>query len=288
MKLSDGDLLWERDLRGEPVAYVWILGDRVVTADAALERVHLFDRRDGSMIGQVLFQQPDPEHELVRLVHRDGLLFGPQSPGQSDRVVAFDLETGQAAWEFNLDKPLVQLFHPQDPYLGVALLGGDVLLVDAGTGELVIRRRVPGARAVDDGVLFDAIFLVRHIQTVGGKPLPRLVALDLATGDLIWHRDDLVGASGANRRLRLYGGHFPAVVEFSGDGMARRKPMGLVMIDARTGRNVGAAVKLIAADSRTQFSGDFHVFPGGVVIGTEEALVALATTPVDPKTAGKF
>jgi outer membrane protein assembly factor BamB len=281
MRLADGATRWERDLRGEPVAYVWMLSGRVITADAHLSRVHLFNREDGRLIRRVLFQQPDPRHNLVNLVRAEGVLYGPQRTTNSDSVVAVDLVTGEPVWRLTVNKPLVQLFRPQDGYLGIGLLGGDVWIVDTKTGEIILDRRVPGARGVTNGVLFDGILLVQHTQIVGGRSLPRLVALDVATGDLIWHRHDFAPVVGLNASLRLFGGHLPALIQYSGQGLSRRKAMGLAVIDARTGWNIGADVRLISADSRATFSGDFRIFPGGVAIGTDEAFVALGTQPVD-------
>ena len=43
---------------------------------------------------------------------------------------------------------LVQLFIPQEGYVGIGLLGGDVRIVKAESGEIVLDRRVVGTRAV--------------------------------------------------------------------------------------------------------------------------------------------
>ncbi len=64
MRISDGSSIWERDLRDESVASVWMNDKVVITANEWLQRVHIFDRRDGTLIKQVLFRQPNPKSPM--------------------------------------------------------------------------------------------------------------------------------------------------------------------------------------------------------------------------------
>ena len=107
-----------------------------------------------------------------------------------------------------------------------------------------------------------------------------LVAIDATTGERLWQRHDLAPAIGVNEQLHLLGGLVPALVELR-PRMTRRPPIGLAMIDARTGKDVGPVVQVVETNTRIEPTDDYCMRPGGIVVGTDEALFAFETLPVD-------
>ncbi len=283
LRLLDGRVVWERDLLGERVGHLWMPANRVITADPRLERVHLFDRVDGQLIKRVLFKQPDPRNLLVNLVPVGDVLCGPVSRSDSRGVAAVDLASGEIAWEMKVDKPIVQLFSPQDGYLGVGLLGGDVRIVEASTGEPVIERRVTGAQAVVRGTLTDGTLVVQQNTVETGVRAVAMTALDVATDAELWHRDDVIPLWRMDRALRVVGGRIPVLFrpgQRGGGGRGNR--LRLAMIDVRTGTVVGEEVFLQTANPQTRLNGDFELLPasGVAVVGTDKAIRALRTEVV--------
>lgn len=277
MRMLDGTTIWERDLRGERVQNVWMTEDRVLTADPVLERVHLFRRSNGDLIRRVLFEQPDPEARLVDVVRTKGSLCGPASTSDSDGLMAVDLGSGNTLWEVRLDKPLYALFKPQEGYLGVGLLGGDVRILDARTGDLIMERRVAGVHAVTDGVLFDGTFLVEYVTLSGSLRYHELTALDVATGRELWRREDVFPLGLPSDPLPVVGGRVPVALRPQGQGPRRRAPIRVTMLDLRTGSNVGEEMVLVRGRSPAILNGDLVILPdaGVVVIGLDKQIHAL-------------
>lgn len=277
MRMLDGSTIWERDLLGERVEFIWMIEDRVVTADALLERIHLFDRASGQLAKRVLFEQHDPENQLIRLIRTAGLLCGPTMIDGNEGVAALDVTDGEIAWRLNLDKPLIHLFKLQEGYLGVALLGGDLRIVDASTGEVVLAQRVAGAHTVVRGTLINGNLLVQHYPPAGGILASELTALDIATGTELWHRTGVNPLWRLGRPLRTVGGSVPVVIRHQRTRARMRTKVCLAMVDARTGSTVGAEVTLRLANQLHHFNGDFDMFviPGRVVVGTDNGIYVL-------------
>jgi len=276
LRLADGSVIWDRELRGERIGSIRLRDDYLVTTDHRLERVHLFDRAEGVLLRQVLFRQPSPHYGLVDLMHQGTLVVGPDCTTEANAVVALDLETGEPAWRLHLDKPLSQLFRPAEGYVGIALLGGDVRIVDAASGEVVIDRRVPGGGVVTAGRLIDGTLLVKHESVRGNERRPEITALDIATGDTLWHQGDLV-AGESDLGLPIIDGMLPVVVEYV-DADSRRD-VSLTLMDVRTGEAVGPAATLRHAGPRSEFNGDRRVAGGLVVIGTTSGVAAFGRQP---------
>lgn len=282
LRLADGATIWEHDLHDEGLAYIWIVDEVVLTSDEQLERIHLLDITDGRLLQRVLFQQPDPDEKLIRPAHTAGVLCGPLSTTSSDGLLAVDARTGKPLWESVLPKPLIQLFVPQDGYIGIGMLRGTVQIVDARTGEVILNRDVPAVRGVEDGVMLDGLLIVQHASAImsGRRRQPGLMAVDIATGELAWHRHDLAPVAGFNAMLHLYGHVIPAFVIDEGEGRAKYRSKSLVTIDARTGRNIGIAHKLVGANSRTQVLNDMRLFQDRIVVATDKQYQALGIAPL--------
>ena len=280
MRMIDGSTVWERDLRGEPVDAIWMSADRVMTADAARQRVHLFDRADGRLVKRVLFRQADPSQAIVRLVRTAGMIVGPEASGPSRGVVAVDDALGDVVWRVDLDKPPVQLFEPQEGYLGIGLGQGMVRIVDANSGETILERQVSGAHGVTGGVLFEGLLVVRADTMRGQKQSVQLAALDVATGEEVWRREDITSLPHPDEPLHIEDGVIPALVETiqpevaPGGVSASRTRWALVLIDVRTGRNLGSGADLTPTGGGNRFTGDVVLRHGTVVVGTQRTVNA--------------
>jgi len=293
MRLYDGSVLWERDLRGEPVDRIDVVGDRVVTQDRDRQRVHIFDVNDGRLVRQVLFRQPDLRSGVVSLpilMSDDGAvagsrLCGPDSDATAEQVVGIDVQTGEELWRLDLDKPLVQLFQPEAGYLGMGLVGGDVRVVDAGSGELLLDRRIASVHAVIDGHMHDGTFVVQAVDARRQRWEPVLVGMDIATDRELWRRDDLSAQGWSELAFRITNGVAPSLVEFSSSDAARNRQVGLALVGARTGENQGGVFDLTPTRSRNVYNGAFEAHRDAIVVGTGAGVEALPvigiTDPVE-------
>ena len=294
MRMLDGSTVWERDLRGEPVASLRMGDDCVITTDPSQQRVHVLNRADGRMIGQVLFGQPDPDARPVRLIWTGGMLCGPDSTGKSDAVLAVNIRDGTSAWRFEVTKPLAQLFEPQEGYLGVGLLGGDVLIIDVSTGEVVLEQQVATVAPVTDGLFIDGTLVVQTESHQGQRTIVDLTAFDVATGEEIWERKDLTPVLGSPPPLRAVDGALPVMVASRGSAVkpggiaVRTTSVALTTIDLQTGLNSGSAIDLPSTTSGTQMSDDMLIGPGTIIVGTSKSIQAFKTAPVPAEAESDF
>ena len=276
LRVWDGATVWERELGAESVTYVWMRGGFVVTADSLLERVQVVDRVDGSLVQQTLFRQPFPESHLVTPVFSDEVVVGPECTPKVDAVVAVDLSSGDPVWRMRLDKPLGCIFEPAEGHVGIGLLGGDVRVVRAGTGEIVLERRVPGAGVVIDGRLVAGTLIMKYVRAGGEERRRGLEAVDVATGEARWQREDLVPAEGVSEKLRVVEGRMPVVVRYADADEGLLEGMAVALIDVRTGESVGRPVPIPDPLFRIQFNGDRVIGPDGVVVGTTKGVFAFS------------
>jgi len=294
MRVADGSTIWERELRGESVSRIWLHENTVVFADNALKRVHILDRDSGRLIKQILLRQPDPEHERIDLVQAGGMLFGPDSGGPGDGVVAFDLQTGERRWRADLDKPVVSLFEPKFGYLSIGLLGGDLRIVNAATGETVLERSDANIRAVIGGLMWDGTLILRCAGASGSRQITELAAFDIATGAEVWRRRDVTVLMPGDAPLSIVGGVIPAVIEqrrtdVSPQGAAvAREGAALTLIDVRTGVDSGAVVDLAPAMQGATLNGDMRFWPNLLVIGTIKGIHAVRVETPKPATGRDF
>lgn len=271
MRLLDGSTLWERDLRNEPVDRIWMMGDRVVTADGARERVGIYERGTGKLVRRVLFSQPDPEQKPVALVLTGSVICGPGVEQGTDVVQAVDVETGEIAWSFPLDKPLAQIFKPQENYLGISTIGGRVYVLDAGDGSVLLEPIIAGGHAVLHAALLDGTLVVYH------RPTPNAVtrslsAIDIATGDELWTRSAVRLFANPGEPIETLGGHLPILFTLPGRGGRRLRSHYVALLDTRTGDEVGERAMASEQSVVNQFDGFLELLPAsgvGVVFATE-------------------
>ncbi|MFQ5592397.1 MAG: hypothetical protein ACE5HE_14650, partial [Phycisphaerae bacterium] len=186
-------------------------------------------------------------------------------------------------WHLTLDKPLVQLFKPDEGYIGVGLLGGDVRLLDATTGRTTFSSRVPGAHFVFDAVLAEGTLVVKYLGEQNTSAPPELAGLELESGAVLWKRSALAPAMGATP-LRMIGGTLPTVVRNEFPRGGPREASQVCFINVRTGENVGTSVVVPFTDAMARFNGDLVVYPGRVLVGTTHGAHAFSTEPLGPGT----
>jgi len=203
--------------------------------------------------------------------------------GGDPGIAAYDANTGRRAWQVGFVKPVVHLFHPGLSYVGVGLLGGDVTVLEAETGEIAFTHRVEGANEVTDGRVVDTNLIVQALGPNERRMMPELVSLDIATGDAIWRRSDLA-SSAAFEKMTSHGA-LPAIV-FLRHGRGRGQAVtGATMIDLRTGENLGDAANLATHTSNIhRFNGDFGLYDGALLVGFTDTVQAYTTEPVEPAT----
>ena len=143
------------------------------------------------------------------------------------------------------------------------------------------------------GALFDGLLVVRVDSAHGQKQSAQLVALEVATGEEVWRREDITSLPNPDQPLRVEHGVIPALVEtvqaeVSQGGVAMpRTRSALVLIDARTGRNAGLGADLTATAAGSRFTGDIVVRPGAVIVGATKSVTAFRAKPVDRDEAGR-
>lgn len=277
-RLADGSTVWERDLLGGRVLALQMIGDRIVVVDDRLRRAHIFARDDGRLIKRILFDQPDPQGDLVELLVTDGVLCGPVVGKNLEFVKGIDIETGEPLWRIEVEKPLVQLFEPKLGYVGIGLLGGDVIIVEAATGEEVIRRRITGAHGVTRAAMVDGTLLVQHFNDRTGIRAASLSAIDVATHSELWDRDDVTPLWLGEEQLRLTGGRMPVLIQGERrDGRRIVRTPQLTTIDIRTGEEVGERIALSSGRNLGRYGDEFLLLPNAeiLVISTQKSVQAL-------------
>ncbi len=279
VRLSDGQLLWRRSLRGETIGQVAIQDGVVIVVDDDNERVHLIRLSDGRLIDLVRFNQHNRKGDDVELVWDGGLVIGPDRRNGTNLLVAYDIQTGQVSWKSEIDKPLVGLFSPAPRYVIAGLLLGYVRLLDSATGELIVEHRITKARRITGGVFVDGLLVARELDwnQQRNDTKPTLYGLDLATGDNLWQRDGLATQLGRVRPMRVVGRILP-IVMLQSDPVDRRK-LGLLSVgflDTRSGELIGSKRKIGRSSATIQFDGDLDWWDDTLVVGTNEGLTAFA------------
>ncbi len=274
IRVADGSTIWERDLRGEILGHVWLEDNAVVFADPDMKRVHLVGREDGRLISRILLRQPDPEHDRVTLALSQGLLFGPEGAGGNEGVAAYDTSTGSRRWRAELSKPVVTLFVPRPGYVGVGMLGGDVTILDARSGDVVLQRSDPSVRAVTGGVMWAGTLILRSNALRGPKQTLELAAFDIATSTEIWRRKDVVALATPDEGLDVISGVIPAIIEKSKSDDKLRQSGGtrlaalVTLIDVRTGNDAGTPAELTGIGQGISLNGDLMLWPGVLAVGS--------------------
>lgn len=281
LRMSDGTPVWERDLRGERVSRIEFHDDCVVTFDPSHQRAHVFERDTGRLRKRVLLKQPNPEFP-IRMVVTEGTLCGATASTETDTLQGIRLagESADPSWSLVLDKPVAQLFVPHPGFVGVGLVGGDVRIINTRTGEVRLDHRVAGAQAVVDGLLIGGTLLTRHNDVRQGRRYPVLSGLDIATGEVLWQRQDLAPGSMATEPLRQVGSGIPILLET--DPQASRYGSGgvkMALIDAHTGVGLGQPVELLPPNSRQRLTGEVRFRGNAMVVSSDRVLCALLLEP---------
>ncbi len=268
MRAGDGSTLWERHLRGEALSSVRLEGDLVITLDERAQGVNVLDVLDGRQLVRWNFRQPDAQGSSVAVLVADGLLVGPTREGPNDGVEAVDLSTGALVWRILLDRPLAALFEPAAGYVGIGLFGGEMRMVNLRTGEEIWQRRVARAHSIVGAVLRDGLMVTLHYAVRHTQQTPELTAIDVATGEVLWTREDLrllddlpQGEAGAAGEEWI-----SAVVEYSDDGGGRSRRLGVALVNLRSGANVGPVVDVPSIDARLRLDGDIMRVAEAVVL----------------------
>ncbi|MFQ5461655.1 MAG: PQQ-binding-like beta-propeller repeat protein [Phycisphaerae bacterium] len=269
--LIDGSTIWERDLRGEKVASIKVVGQTIVLADPRQERIHLLRADDGTLIQLALFRQPDHDSGLINIVISDATVCGAVASTTGDRVVARSLETGAVVWEKECPKPVGQLFAPKDNVVGVSLLGGDILLIEADSGETLFAGNVTAThKRIVDAVQVDDRLILRHhtpkLRSVS------LTALDLTDGKVAWVRGGLARLDAVRYDLEAVDG---TVVILTRTQVVRGRSGALkaVMLDVDTGEDVGVEMDLRYIARRGLRLVEIQRHESMVLIATPEAVL---------------
>ncbi len=276
MRALDGGTIWERDLRGEPVGRIMLVGDRVVTIDEAQQRVHLFDRKDGRLIDRAIFRQPDPMGLALNVVVSGGVVCGPIYSQDFQGVSATSLETGQGLWRMSASNPIGEVFVPKEGYIGVSLLGGEVRIIDAGTGDIVISRLLAEAHMITDGALVDGTLLLQYMPSANRPDTQRFAAMDVATGDEMWRADDRAPLTTSQLARHVRAGRVPAAVVVRARPGMKRDELHITMLDVDTGESVGMTAVVNDYEHALLVRSGVQMLPAGGVglIGTGSSIRA--------------
>jgi len=277
IRLRDGAELWQRDLRVGDVASVHLTDDAVVAVDRAGRRVQLVDRRTGALIQRLGFDQTTKTSGQVDVALMDSLLVGPDD-GEEDElidpgIVAYDTRTGRQAWRMGFLKPVAQVFDAGLGYLGVGLLGGDVVVMEIETGEVAFTHRVEGVTAVTGGRVVDTNLVVQAASPNDRRRLPMLVGLDIVTGKEAWRFENLARPAEFEKLTSRH--ELPVIVE-----LPHGRAPGATIVDLRTGKRLGDAANLAVDRNRQHnFNSDYGLFDGAFVVGYSDGTWAFATEP---------
>lgn len=277
MRLADGSVIWERELRGEQVAFIRMYEDFVVTIDQRQQRVNVFDIADGRQITSLWFRQPDADAQIAELVYTGHVLCGPQSTSQGDSVVAYRLASGEPVWEMALEKPLVHLFEVAPGVTGMGLLGGDVRLVQAPTGEVIVDANIAHAGAVHAAILAGDVLVAQHIVRRQDQWEVRLTGIDVSSGEELWYRSNLATVRQGMPSLTEDGGVIPALIVEQRSDRRRQDLYAMVLLDVQTGVPLGPEVSVVPYQTGFHYNGDMDAGDGAIVIGSNQGLWGFAT-----------
>ncbi len=286
-RLADAsDVLWERIL-GTKVDTVFVKDGYCITLDAGWQLAKTYDLANGSLLSSVTFNQPDPVDAPIPLQYMDGLFVGPDGSGA---VACHSVVTGQQLWRLETPAPVQRLFAAADGEIGVWMAKGSVLLVDALQGDVKLEATVPQVEdCMAEGVIHDDTLVLLCVKETARGADPTLVGLDCATGQVQWTRGPLGPTvrdeSALWPLLHVAQDVVPMFYRYEPeDADVLRRMFGVVgvrVIDKATGADYGPVVQTNqqVAD-KGHLTGDFGVWPGAMIVGAENAILAL---PIDEK-----
>lgn len=280
--MVDGEVIWSRRVDGDTLV-ARIRDDVVLTAGPGLERVEVLRLEDGEKLAEPVFRQPHrPDRAwTVPLAYVDGALCGPDGDG----VTAYDVRTGERLWSMVVEGGPAGIIDVAGGRLVVAAFGGRHSLVEARSGRMITSCTLEG---LPNGAVYGI-----------GRSDPRGPALVLAgveespegerwtfagvqeDGRMKWSRT-LVGPmprSNLDDRLAV----IPFVVtgdDGSGrvmpDADARFHPV-VVLLDMRTGENVGEPFPWMGSGNIGQLEGPLEAWPGRLVMQGSRCIVTYET-----------
>jgi outer membrane protein assembly factor BamB len=288
LRLSDGETIWTRELSETPEV-VRIRDEFVLTADAGLEHIDVFHLETGVALSRVAFDQPDGSSgsQLVPIAFSAGAVCGPDGVN----VTAYEVRTGERLWSLALSAAAGGIFELVDGTLMIASVDGVHRVVDARTGEERLKVRpedFPGAAvfgAIEEGLLI----LAGYQETALGETW-QLVGVDYAGGQTRWSRS--LQTSMRRSHLRMAQGVIPLVVTApiaSAPQQRSNRPrteQRIVLIDKRTGEDVGESIPWREAQRGQHLTGDLDVWNGRLVLQVSDSMVMYETRPLDQGTRG--
>jgi len=286
LRVLDGMTLWERDLRGEPIQHLRILEDRVLAVDPAIQRAHLFDTESGELIARLLFKQHGAPERIVSIVAADGVLCGMSEEGDGGRIRAYSMRNGQEAWSKTFAKPVSQVFSLEENLIGVGLLGGELFLLEAQTGEEVFNRTIANVHDFVDGLAVDGTLILRHIGAHGEQL--GLKAIDLATGNELWERNDLAPLELMNQPLTAVHGSLLIASTQAHGNQRRNAPVGVVMVNTRTGEDLGTWIEVLPSARSFETPIALEIHPYVLLVGVDRGVLPLELKPSSPSSAGEL
>ncbi|MCO6438248.1 MAG: PQQ-binding-like beta-propeller repeat protein [Phycisphaerae bacterium] len=288
VRASDGSIKWQTNVPGGNIGQLWLTSDRVIAADRMLEQITFLDRASGERRGTGRFVQPGSEAEPVRLVLSGDRFCGPEAGKSGDAVLGLDASTGDVVWRLAVTQPVVQIFEAAPGYLGVGLLGTEFLLVNAEDGELLRTLSVPGGRAVRDGLLVDGTLLLQQVVTRNSLRYSRICAVDLATGDAVWSRENLAPTAWPGRAFALADKSLFAVFSEASpiDPTTRRRAitnerLSLAVLDVASGQPIGPSLAIPDPAAAQRVAGDVLALRRAIIVGTNGGVYSFPTEWVE-------
>jgi len=301
LNLADGETVWQRDLSETP-AEVRIRDEFVLTADPAIETIDVYRLDSGGALARITFDQPEvgsahatadgalPETaggaqaaaHVVPIAFSAGVVCGPDG----SRVAAYDVRTGGRLWSLEMAAPAGELFELTEGSLVIASLDGTHRVVDARSGEVRLETRLegfPGAAVFateEEGVLV----LAGYEDSMAGEQW-HFVGVDVGTGEVRWRRQFLGTLNRSH--LKLAEGVIPIVAwtQEAAESSSPRSPrrgteQQIILIDKRTGENVGDPLTWHGTQRGQQLTGDLDVWPGRMILQASDTVVRFETRPL--------
>ncbi|HRX84706.1 MAG TPA: PQQ-binding-like beta-propeller repeat protein [Phycisphaerae bacterium] len=285
--LDGNDVHWERILTDERVDTVTIKDDYCITLDNQRERATAYDAASGRRVAALKFTQPGAAVGVIPLVYDRGQLVGPTD---ARTVACYSLETpGEPNWRYTMPQDVRWIFNAGDGYVGVCSVEGYIRLLDILEGDVVLSAQLPTAAAgYAEGVIHDDALLLMIAARSAEGPNPSLVSLDLATGKERWSSAQGYGACGAGpfalwKLLHVADDVVPIFrrveTPSSNTFLEAKGRIVVEMVDKKTGKTVGPSVDTNhAVTLNERLTGEFGLWPGHLLVGTQQGVLVLSTT----------
>lgn len=266
----DGSTVWEADLPTLPITSVRCVGDRVLAGELGFGGVYVLEASTGRRLARAHFQTQDVDERREQRglpVVAGERIIGIAADDEHG-LVAYHLADGGVAWRLSVESAPLALFEAGEDRIGVGFRGGRVVLVEASTGKVALDATLPDTGGVFDGMLIGEVLLVQHGRTPSEDQPPVLAAVNAASGDVLWRREDVFLPEIPHDVWRECAGRLPVLFEVE-DGKARQfNPVMAAVLDARTGRAIGPTLPFLETDARDRPLGEMSLCPGRLLIHT--------------------